>query len=98
MSKNRSGKCWNCGSTIDALDFGRADTCPQCGRDTRACKNCNFYDPTYNNHCKENQADRVVEKERSNFCDYFVPTDQNGGTSASKESTLSAAEALFKKK
>jgi hypothetical protein len=46
-------------------------------------------------------ADRVVDKEKFNFCDYFKPSE---GTSASsgelspREKALKAAEALFKKK
>jgi len=92
------GTCWNCASVIEANNYGRQDTCEKCGRDTHVCKNCIFYDPAYNNQCTENQADRVVDKEKANFCDYFKPKSGHGGGAASRESMKSAADALFKKK
>ncbi len=93
-----SGNCWSCGNPLGPFDYGRADTCKKCGRDTKVCKNCIFYDPSVNNACHENQADRVVEKERSNFCDYFKPRSGSGGGGPSRDEMKSAAEALFKKK
>lgn len=97
-SNAKSGTCWNCGKTLTALDYGRQDTCRGCGRDTKVCRNCEHHEPTAHNECHENQADRVVEKERSNFCDYFRPAAQAGGSSNSRDSMKAAAEALFKKK
>jgi hypothetical protein len=98
-SEIKGGTCWHCGDVLSELDYGRGDTCPKCGWDTRTCKNCFFYDPSCNNECREPQADRVVEKERSNFCDYFRPrADAERNPNASKDALKSAAEALFKKK
>ncbi len=91
--------CWNCGHALGALDFGRADTCEKCGRPTKVCKNCVLFDPMANNQCRESSAERVVDKERSNFCDWFKP--RQGGSNAgaaSRDSMKAAAEALFKKK
>jgi hypothetical protein len=91
--------CWNCGTALTPLDFGRQDTCRQCGRDTRTCKACVHFEPSANNQCRENQADRVVDKERSNFCDYFRPNPSlKAAGAASRDALKSAAEALFKKK
>lgn len=89
-----SAQCYNCNHLIE--DFGRADTCPSCRRDTRVCRNCEFYDSNYNNECRESQADRVVEKEKSNFCDYFKPGSREGGSGPSSDDLKSAAEKLFK--
>ncbi|MDO9514909.1 MAG: hypothetical protein Q7J01_02245 [Syntrophales bacterium] len=50
---------------------GRRDICPFCGIDLHVCLSCRFYDPGSYNDCREPQAERVVEKDRSNFCDYF---------------------------
>lgn len=88
-------KCYNCSTELAPTDLGRQDTCPSCGRDTHVCRNCEHYDPSFNNECKENQAERVVEKEKSNFCDWFRPHGGSGGTSASRDDLKSAAEALF---
>jgi hypothetical protein len=89
-------KCWNCGKDIELNNFARLDACNHCGLDTHVCKNCIFYDPTYNNQCTETQADRVVEKEKSNFCDYFKPSGRAGGTAKGADALKSAADALFK--
>src|SRR5256885_3090320 len=100
-SDGKGGNCWNCGKELSLLDYGRGDTCPQCGRDTKVCKGCFFYDPSAHNQCREPQADRVVEKERSNFCDYFKPASRSGapgGAPSPKDAARAAAEALFKKK
>src|SRR4051812_119504 len=98
-SQLKGGTCWNCASELTGLDYGRADTCKKCGKDTKVCRNCGFYDKDYNNQCRENQADRVVEKERSNFCDYFKP--KSGGAAAGTltlDKMKAAAEELFRKK
>lgn len=92
------GNCWKCGAPLEGAFYGRRESCPQCGRDTHVCKNCIHYDTAYNNSCKENQADRVVEKEKANFCDYFSPSPRAGEGAQSKADLRAAAEALFKKK
>jgi len=57
---------------------------------------CKFYDPKVYNECTEPNADRVVDKEKSNFCDYF--TLSAGGTSGpSRDDLINSADALFKK-
>lgn len=94
----KGGNCWNCGQGLTALEYGRQDSCPKCGRDTRTCKGCEHYDPASNNACRESLADHVAEKEKANFCDYFRPRAGIGGGAASRDSMKAAAEALFKKK
>jgi hypothetical protein len=98
MNSLLSGNCWHCGNTLGALDYGRQDICGKCGRDTRVCRNCGFYDRTAHNECHETQADRQVEKERSNFCDYFKPKSGGGNGAPSRDALKAAADALFKKK
>jgi hypothetical protein len=99
MAYDQGGNCWNCGAPLTVLDYGRADTCRKCGRDTKVCKGCQHYDRDAHNECHESQADRVVEKERSNFCDYFRPRSGSGANSGeSRDAMKSAADALFKKK
>lgn len=96
---NRSHFCWHCAHEIAANHFHRQDTCDHCGRSTHACKNCEHYDPTFNNHCRESSAERVVEKESSNFCDFFKASTRGPGAGAKSANELkSAADSLFKKK
>ncbi len=93
-----SGTCWSCAQPLSYLEYGRGDRCQKCGRDTRVCKGCVHYDRSAYNECREPQADRVVDKERSNFCDYFRP--KSGGAQGGEDPVAkakAAAEALFKK-
>jgi len=92
--------CYHCAAVIPSSNQGRQDTCENCGRDTRVCKNCKHYDRNYNNECREEQAARQVEKEKGNFCEWFQVRE--GGPNApqgkTKQDLKSAADALFKKK
>lgn len=76
---------------------GRRDECEKCRADIHVCCNCKYFDPKVYNECRETQADRVQEKERSNFCDYFEVGSRAGGISE-RNKQRAAAEALFKKR
>lgn len=77
---------------------GRRDTCVQCDADLHVCLNCEFYDPKAYNECREPQADRVLEKDRANFCDYFTPAHAGRGKGADPKADAKAKlDALFKK-
>ncbi len=91
--------CHRCGKEVDQPVIGRRDACPRCGSDLRCCLHCTFYDPSYADGCREPQAERILDKERSNFCDYFsvrkvseARNQQQRGKEAKDE-----LEALFKK-
>ena len=77
---------------------GFREECGQCRRDVHVCRNCEFYDPNVYNECREPSAERVVDKEKFNRCEYFRPGAQKGGQSVSAVDLRAAAEALFKKK
>ncbi|MBU2497844.1 MAG: hypothetical protein KKE57_02990 [Proteobacteria bacterium] len=91
--------CYFCRSELD-IDgtVGRKDTCPHCNRDLRCCKQCKFYDQSAYNECKEVLAERIVDKERANVCDYFVIRGSKGGATTRVRDAKRALEALFKKK
>jgi predicted RNA-binding Zn-ribbon protein involved in translation (DUF1610 family) len=98
MNPNAEGTCWSCGQRLVASDYGREDRCPACGKATHACRNCRFYAPGRANDCFEPIAERVVDKERPNFCDLFEPSSKAGGAAAQPADDLrAAAEALFKR-
>jgi hypothetical protein len=92
------GRCWSCNQEIPENHYHRQDHCDHCGRDTHACKNCEHHDRAYNNECRESSAERVVDKEKANFCDHFKPGSRTGAQATSRDALKSAAEALFKKK
>jgi len=91
-------QCTFCKARIDRRDkIMRSDTCPKCGKNLHCCKQCKFYDPHAYNECREVSAERVVDKERANFCDYFLP---RGSTRESVNPAMDARralDALFKK-
>lgn len=93
--------CFSCGAQLDGRDKpGRADTCFACDADVHCCCNCEFYETGSYNECREPQAERVLEKNRSNFCDYFA-FRQGAGTSAlpgtASKTRSNPLDALFKK-
>jgi hypothetical protein len=94
--------CWHCGRTIEVIAgkdrIGFRDDCPGCDRALHVCLNCALYDPSYNNACREPMAERVVDKERFNFCEYFTPGDNEKPAQSAKSGAQSKLENLFKKK
>jgi hypothetical protein len=98
---NEGGKtmqCAFCGQEVVLADkIMRRDTCPHCSRDLRCCRQCKFYDPHAYNECKEVMADRVLDKERANFCEYFVPIGSSLATADRVGDAREALEALFRK-
>lgn len=61
------------------------------------CFNCKFYDKGSYNECREPQAERVVEKSKANFCDYFVLVGASGDTQETKDEALQKLNDLFKR-
>jgi hypothetical protein len=89
--------CWKCRQKIEypsGSRTGARDTCPRCGSDLHACRNCQFYDPGKHNQCAETQAGWVRDKEPANYCDYFRP---NPTLLASADHTPSNANVAKKK-
>jgi len=94
--------CFHCGRAIEIKRqerVGFRDRCEGCDRPLHACFNCTFYDPAYNNQCRETQAERVVEKDRANFCEYFAPGNKGGAQKIDAASDARAKlDAMFRKK
>ncbi len=94
--------CHHCRNELE-LDKGKAGfraECPHCNRALHCCLNCRFHAPGKNNDCAETKADRVVDKDRQNFCEYLEFRDSPvppASGSDEKEKAKAAAEALFKK-
>ena len=90
--------CFNCGQTlqIDALQkIFRSDECQKCYAKIHVCKMCRFYDPSYYNDCREDQAERIVDKERVNYCEYFVLLGESFDKQQ-RDQQEKAAKALFR--
>ncbi|MES9942966.1 MAG: hypothetical protein ABW105_03410 [Candidatus Thiodiazotropha sp. 6PLUC1] len=92
------GKCWHCDQALQSADFGRETNCSSCGKPTRVCRNCRWYAPSRPNQCEEPAVERVLEKEKPNFCELFepTPTPLSDDTDRSDDTLRQAAEDLFK--
>lgn len=100
MEDSILGSCWKCHAKLGESDYGRRSQCPRCGYDARTCRNCSFFSSGSHNDCREPQAERVVDKEKSVFCDYFRPHTHGDGAvggAGAADDPFKAAEALFRK-
>lgn len=91
--------CYHCKKSIPllgAFKIVRTEECPYCSTSLHCCRMCTFYDPKVYNECRESNADRIVDKEKANFCDYFNLSDGRDAVEV-KETLINAADALFKK-
>lgn len=91
--------CYSCATPLDLRadqKIMRTDDCPHCGADMHACKMCIHYDVGAYNECREPMAERIVEKEKANYCDFFK-LGAGGNQGQDNDELLDAAAALFKK-
>jgi len=91
-------KCAHCHKEIELITrkVHREDDCDHCGEDLKCCIMCEFYDNSCYNECREPVANRIKDKEKSNFCTYFKINTENKDFGKSKEDLLAQAAKLFK--
>jgi hypothetical protein len=94
--------CWKCKKNTVTTSIYRNSECPVCNTDLHSCLNCKFYDESSHYECKETIDELVKDKERRNFCDYFVEKryDSNSDNSIksvddAKKSARDAFNSLF---
>jgi hypothetical protein len=77
---------------------GRDESCPHCHRDLRSCLNCALYDAA-SDYCREPQSEEIRERDRSNFCDFFIFGDKETGDKSADQARKAKEdwERLFKK-
>lgn len=86
--------CHHCRSELTIQGYiSRTDECAQCASDVHCCLNCDNYDPYAHNKCREPQAEWVTDREKANFCDFFIPNRMNA--SATTDSPLTGARSAF---
>ncbi len=98
MVQENTINCHSCNKSLELEQNAkvlRSEECPYCYASVHCCRMCGFYDKTAYNECRETSADRIVEKDKANFCDYFI-LKGNGTGGNDKEDLLSAANSLFK--
>ena len=84
--------CYSCGHEFpESMAVYRSTLCPSCGKDVKVCLNCRFYDPGAHWDCRETINEMVADKERANFCEFFVlaatPRTRRDGTGAHEART-----------
>lgn len=86
--------CWHCGSTLGEilLPLSRRQECEHCGADQHTCKMCEHYSPSAPNACREDRAEPVTNKERANFCDYFIPNPRAYSAPVNTQANKAAAK------
>ncbi len=96
--------CYRCGRPAALATDGRVGVraeCESCGADLHVCRGCIHHDPGAYNECRESSAERVLDKERANHCDYFSPREGQGAVAESPASEAPRVgvelERLFKK-
>ncbi len=94
-------RCFSCKRpVVSPARPGRSEACDSCGSSLKVCFNCAFYDISSSGACREPSAERVVDKEKANFCEFFLFSDPaDGGSEAGageRPDPLSALKALFK--
>lgn len=100
MPRIFTAKCFKCGNSLSFPEgnVGRGQMCPFCNADIRVCLNCKYYNVQCYNECEEPTGDRVVDKQRSNFCEMFVFVGgQQYSAPVEKENVYRQLEDLFKK-
>jgi len=58
---------------------------------------CKYFDSRVPRQCREDGAEDVTEKDRLNFCDWYVPSEAafDAGRKSDEEQAKSALDALF---
>jgi len=67
--------CWHCGESLKDVPrpIRPSMRCPSCRADLHACRMCRHHDTRYIGDCAHEQADKVLDKEKANYCTYFSP-------------------------
>ncbi len=63
--------CHNCNKEQEDRKISFRDVCDNCDYDLHVCLNCGFYDEHSYNECRESSAERLLDKEKANVCEYF---------------------------
>lgn len=100
MSRGQASlRCWKCGADLKRVPrpFSRFAECPACKAELHVCRMCRHYDLRYIGECSHEFADKVLEKEKANFCSYFKPSKRayQGGEDAEKLKAQQELETLF---
>jgi len=92
-------RCHACDSEIELAtgeSVGFREVCDRCRADLHVCLNCAHHDPSAYNECRESSAERILDRDRANRCDYFRPGSGDGGDGDSRDRAMGDLDRLFK--
>lgn len=75
---------------------GFRESCDKCHNDLHVCLNCVHYDKGSYNQCRETNAERIIDKDKANHCDYFQFGEGSGNKEAGQDATRKKLDDLFK--
>ena len=91
--------CFRCGASLSALTLpiSRRDLCPACSAAVHVCRMCSNFARDAIGQCVEEDAEEVLDKESSNYCEWFKPRANAFDAAERKQKEQAAAElgALF---
>ena len=99
MSFDNTTVCYKCKSGVSVLVNNKVDFssyCPKCDCSLHVCKNCKHFAIDAYNQCRESSADRIVEKEKRNTCEYFSFKTDGSNAKQKDDNTKSKLDDLFK--
>lgn len=89
--------CHKCGGRLEfEVKMQRTDVCPHCAADLHCCKNCEYWEPGAYNECRERIAEYVPDRERTNYCTFFM-FKSGERKKLDRDSVKQKLDALFKK-
>lgn len=91
--------CYYCGEAVPTgLKIGFGETCSSCGKDMHVCAMCSYYLPGAHWDCRETIDSLVADKEKRNFCEWFLPDPRfaiQGAGRAKEKSKAASAKSSF---
>lgn len=94
-----SPRCWKCGADLKSVPrpFSRFAECPRCRVELHVCRMCRHYDRRYIGECSHDFADKVLVKDKANFCGHFRPSPHafEGADDPEREKARQRLSSLF---
>ena len=98
-AKQENIVCYNCSKELDIepdTKILKNEECLYCYASLHCCRMCRFYDKSAYNECREPNAERIVDKEKANYCEYFDLNGFQRSKEPDKKDLFAQANALFK--